>query len=328
MNTTETKEKGLMKKRLLLLQKLFTERTDEEHQVTTGDILGYLAENGIPTNRKTLKRDLDLLADSGMDIVTVVSKPNRYFLGDRGFEVAELKLLLDAVASSRFITEKKSRQLIKKLTAMASASQQKELRRNVYTMGRTRSTNETGLYTVDTINEAINRRRKIAFRYFDYDARKTKVFRNGGNKYVLSPYSLIWNDDYYYVVGYHDYYEKVVSFRVDRIRDAEVLEEKAEPRPKGFRVGDYSRKIFEMFDGETAHVMMECRTEFMKYVIDRFGEDVDTSRLSDEKFVASVDVALSPTFYSWVFQFGGGIRIISPKPAVEKMHEMAEAVLV
>ena len=321
------KNPGIMKKRLLLLQKLFTEKTDEEHQVSTQDILAYLEENGIPTNRKTLKRDLDLLADSGMDIVTVVSKPNRYFLGDRGLEIPELKLLIDAVASSRFITEKKSRELIKKLTALASDSQQNELRRNVYPMGRAKSTNETSYYAVDAINEAINRKCRIAFRYFDYDARKTKVFRNGGDFYELSPYALIWNEDYYYVVGYWDILDRVCSFRVDRIRDTEILDEKAVPKPRGFRIEDYSSKIFEMFAGEVARVMLECDTSVMKYIIDRFGENVDTQRLSDERFVATVEVALSPIFYAWVFQFGGLIKIKSPQAAVDAIREMAEAVL-
>ena len=321
------REPGIMKKRLLLLQKLFAEQTDEEHQVSTPDILAYLAENGIPTNRKTLKRDLDLLAESGMDIVTVVSKPNRYFLGDRGLEVPELKLLIDAVSSSRFISEKKSRDLIKKLTDLASDSQQKELRRNVYPIGRAKSTNETSYYAVDAINEAINRRRRIAFRYFDYDARKTKVFRRGGAKYELSPYALIWNEDFYYVVGYWDYLDRVAAFRVDRIRDTEILEEKAVPRPRGFKVDDYSGKIFEMFAGEEARVMLECDASVMKYIIDRFGENVDTQRLSDERFVANVEVALSPIFYAWVFQFGGAIRIKAPQAAVEEIRRMAEAVL-
>ena len=323
----ETPNPGQMKKRLLLLQKLFTEKTDEEHPVSTQEILKYLEENGIPTNRKTLKHNLDLLVSSGMDIITVVSKPNKYFLGDRGFELPELKLLIDAVASSRFITEKKSKQLIKKITGMGSASQKEELTRNIFPTSRAKSTNETSFYAVDAINEAINRKRKIAFKYFDYDARKKKVYRNGGEKYILSPYALIWNEDFYYVLGYYEARGNISTFRVDRIRETEVLSERAKAKPKGFKVDEYARRTFEMYDGEEATVRLECRADLMKYVIDRFGEEVKTTRLSDERFVATVDVALSPTFYAWVFQFRGGIKIVSPKNAVGEIKEMAEEVL-
>lgn len=325
----ETKEKGLMKKRLLLLQKVFTEKTDEDHHVTTAELLAYLKDNGIPTNRKTLKNNLDLLANSGMDIVTVISKPNRYFLADRGFELPELKLLIDAVSSSRFITQKKSDVLIQKLSNMASVSQQEELKRNIYPSSRAKSTNESSFYVVDTINEAINKHKKIEFKYFEYDIDKKKVFRNKGEFYKLSPYALIWNEDFYYVLGYSEYYEKVVTFRVDRIREAAVLDERVKGKPRGFKVEDYAKKTFEMYDGEEEKVRLLCNAEFMKYVVDRFGEGVNTARAKDKPgaFIATVDVALSPTFYSWVFQFGGDIKILSPKKAVNEIQEMAESVI-
>ena len=326
---TETKEKDLMKKRLLLLQRYFIEKTDEDHQVDTFKLLKFLEDQKIPTNRKTLRADINTLVESGMDIVTVPSKPNKYFLGERDFELPELKLLVDAVASSRFITERKSKVLIQKLSDMASISQQEKLKRNIYPSSRAKSTNETSFYVVDTINEAINQHKKIAFKYFEYDVDKKKVFRHDGDFYELSPYALIWNEDFYYVLGYSEYYEKVVTFRVDRIRDANVLEERAKGKPKGFKVEDYAKKTFEMYDGEEETVRLLCDAELMKYVVDRFGEEVRTAKAQDNPnaFIATVEIALSPTFYAWVFQFGGGIKILTPKKAASQLQEMAAAMI-
>ena len=325
-DNTESKNKEIVKKRILTLLKYFYEKTDEDHQTDTFELLNYFKEKGTPANRKTLKNDIKTLIESGFDIVIVNSKPNKYFLGDRGYETAELKLLVDAVSSSRFITQKKSNHLIEKLTAMASISHREEMKRNVYPTSRAKSTNESNIYTVDAINDAINRKKKIAFKYFEYDVDKKKVFRHGGEKYELSPYALIWNEDFYYVMGYSEYYGRVVTHRVDRIRDAEVLQERAKGKPKGFKVEDYARKTFEMYDGEEATVKLECKAGLMKYVIDRFGENVKTGKIDNDRFLATVNVALSPTFYAWVFQFKGGIKIKTPKKAVDEIKAMADSV--
>lgn len=323
----ESKNKEIVKRRILLLLKYFYERTDEHHQTDTFKLLKYFEEQKTPANRKTLKNDIDTLIDAGYDIVITPSKPNKYFLGDRGFELPELKLLVDAVSSSRFITQKKSNELIEKLTEMASITQREEMKRNVYPTSRVKSTNEASFYVVDTINEAINNHKKIAFKYYEYDVDKKKVFRHDGGFYELSPYALIWNEDFYYVLGYSEYYEKVVTFRVDRINEASILDERAKGKPRGFKVEDYARKTFEMYDGEEATVRLECKAELMKYVVDRFGENVMTGKIDDGRFLAVVDVALSPTFYAWVFQFAGGIKIKFPKRAVNEMKQMAEAAI-
>lgn len=326
-NKDDSKSKEIVKRRILLLLKYFYEKTDEQNQTDTFKLLKYFEDQKTPANRKTLKNDIDTLIDAGYDIVITPSKPNKYFLGDREFETPELKLLVDAVSSSRFITQKKSNQLIEKLTGMASISHREEMKRNVYPTSRVKSTNESNIYTVDAINDAINRKKKIAFKYFEYDADKKKVYRHDGELYELSPYALIWNEDFYYVMGYSEYYEKVVTFRVDRIKDAEVLEERAKAKPKGFKIEEYAKKTFEMYDGEDAKVTLECKTAFMKYVIDRFGENVRTGKIDDDRFLATVNVVLSPTFYAWVFQFNGGIKIKSPKKAVDEIQEMATAIM-
>ena len=320
-------EPNTMKRRLLLVQKLLYENTDEQHPLTTFEILDYLESQGIVTNRKTLKGDIDLMVDCGMDIITVQSKPNRYYWGARTFEKAELKLLVDAVSSSRFITQKKSRDISKKLLKLASVHDRDDLKRNIYATNRIKSRNESLLYTVDAVNKAITSKRKVSFQYYDYTAEKKKILRNGGEIYILSPYALFWNDDFYYVVGYSDKHDNVSTFRADRICHLEMVDEKAVKKPKVFSLDRYSRQIFEMYDGDTVRVKLECRNELMKYVIDRFDESVETEVATENTFYAYPEVALSPNFYSWLFKFAGEIRLLAPERARNEYIAKAKAIL-
>ena len=318
---------NIMKRRMMLLQKLLYETTDEQHQLSTFDIIAYLETQGIHTYRKTLKGDINVMIECGMDIVVVPSKPNKYFWGTRTFEQAELKLLIDAISSSRFISQNKSNELTKKLTSLANNYDQKNLKRHVYATNRIKASNESLLYIVDTVNNAITKKKKISFQYTEYAADKKKVLRNDGEIYSLSPYALFWNEDYYYVVGYSDKHDNVSVFRADRICHIEIAEEKATKKPENFSIEKYSRQIFEMYEGDTVRVKLQCRNELMKYVIDRFGEGVETEIASDTSFFAYADVSLSPTFYSWVFKFGGDIRILSPSKAVTEILNMAQKLI-
>ena len=320
-------EPNIMKRRVLLLQKYLYENTDEQHPFSTFEILEYLENEGIHTNRKTLKGDLDLMIDCGMDIVVVQSKPNKYFWGARLFEQAELKLLIDAVSSSRFISQNKSKNLSKKLVELSSVHGQKNLKRHLYATNRIKASNESLLYIIDTVNDAICKKKKVKFQYIEYSPEKRKVLRNNGEIYSLSPYALFWNEDYYYVVGYSDKHENVSVFRADRICHVVVVEEKAKKKPDDFSIAKYSQQIFEMFDGDRVKVKLQCKNELMKYVIDRFGESVETEIATDKSFFAYVDVALSPTFYSWVFKFGGNIRILSPEKALAEVLVMAHSLI-
>ena len=233
----------------------------------------------------------------------------------------------DAVSSSRFITQKKSEQLVKKLTELASVNQKSELKRHLYATNRVKTSNESIFYTVDTINQAITQKRKITFKYTEYDGEKNIVFRNCGEVYELSPYALFWNEDYYYVVGYSEKHGNVSVFRVDRLYKPEITKKDAAEKPDDFNLDDYSRQIFEMYDGEMVKVQIKCKNELMKYVIDRFGENVKTRVLSDSEFTAEMEVALSPNFYAWVFRFGGAIKILAPEKAVDEITEMAKAMI-
>ena len=321
------KEKDMVKPRLIVLSKMFYTQTDEKHQMTILQILEYLRRHGVPANEKTLRGDIRLLNELGFDIVTIVSRPNRYYQGKREFTLPELKLLIDAVSSSRFITTKKSHDLGRKLADLSSDNQKKELRRNVYATNRIKNSNESIYGMVDMINEAINKKHKIRFKYREYSCELKPTLRNDGEEYELSPYALYWNEDYYYVVGWSDKHHNISSFRADRLVDLVITDERAEKKPENFDIDDYSRRIFEMFDGEPTVVKLECRNDFAKYIVDRFGTNLKTVQTSDNYFQVEVEVSLSPTFYAWVFRFGGEIRILSPVNAVNDITSIAKKLI-
>lgn len=328
MPAGEAKEKNMVKSRMIVLAQMFYEHTDQDHPMTGQEILEYLKEHDVPANEKTLRGDIRLLQELGLDIVKIVSRPNLFYWGERQFEMPELKLLVDAVSSSRFITKKKSNALGKKLAQLASESQRKELRRHIQATNRVKSENEAIYYSVNTVNEAISRRKKIRFQYTEFGPDLKEVLRGNGEVYELSPYALLWNEDYYYVVGWSDKHENVSVFRVDRLYQPEILDEKAVKRPDGFNLDDYSMPIFDMFEGpERVTVTLEVRNDLAKYIVDRFGTKLETKQISDDRFTVEVEVSLSPTFYAWVFQFKGGIKILSPKGAVEDLKKMANSIV-
>lgn len=316
MSTSNTK------KRLLLILELLYRYSDEENPISTTEITEYLNEQGLSVDRKTLKNDLDLLIAMDYDIVSIKSSPKQYFWGNRIFEIPELKLLIDAVSSSRFITKKKSDELIRKISSLASAEQAKQLKRHIVSTGRAKTDNKKIYYIVDTISDAINHKKKIQFKYTEYNEHKEKVLRHDGEVYTISPYVLYWNEDYYYVVGYSEKREDIIAFRVDRLYEPEVIDEYAKAKPDCFDINDYAGKIFKMYSGEETIVEIECENSLMKYIIDRYGLDIETEIKSDNTFIARVSAALSPTFYSWIFQFAGRIKIISPNEAKKEFENM------
>ena len=321
----DSKDKNAVKARLIILAQMFYEHTDEDNPMTGLEILEYLKEHDVPANEKTLRGDIKLLQDLGLDIVKIVSRPNLFYWGERQFELPELKLLVDAVASSRFITKKKSNALGKKLAQLTSENQRKALRRHIQATNRVKSENESIYYSVNAVNEAISRRKKIRFQYTEFGPDLKETMRGDGEIYELSPYALLWNEDFYYVVGWSDKHNNVSVFRVDRLYHPEILEEKAVKRPDGFNLDDYSTPIFDMFEGsERVTVELEVENELAKYIVDRFGTHLETKKVSEDRFAVMVEVSLSPTFYAWVFQFEGGIRILSPKEAVDNFMKMVE----
>lgn len=322
--------RGDIRLRILYMYQILMQYTDEEHQLTTNEIRNLMEkEYGITMHRTTVPGDIEILRAAGFDVHVTRSRQNKYYLENSYFELPELKILVDAVESSRFITEKKSRLLVQKLLQLTSEAGAAKLKRNLHISGRVRSANEKGYYIVDAINEAINAGRQISFFYTDYDGGKKLFLRNDGKPYIVSPYTLIWNGDYYYLVGWNHEKQETRTYRVDRIlRSPDILSEEAHPVPEDFDAARYTREVFRMYDNEEPEeVTLLCRNEVMKGVIDEFGMDVAVKRADRDHFRIKVMVCTSPTFYSWVFQWGGKIRIEGPEDAAAEYREMARKAL-
>lgn len=311
--------------RTLLTFKYLWENTGEDHPVSLEQIKDYLEENGLSRpDSRTLKNDIAQLIAMGLDIVVDRRVQNQYFIATRHFDTAEVKLLIDAVQSSKFITRKKSKALIRKLGAFVDPHQKQVLRRQLYVDCRTKADNEAVIRIVDSIHTAIAARKKITFQYFDYTQEKRKIHRHNGELYVVSPYAMLWNNDLYYMVGYSDRHGFVATYRVDRIDNLTVSEEGAQPRPRDFDVSDYFGQTFSMFSGEECQVELLCENELMGSIIDRFGEGVFTAVTDEDHFKVSVTIGLSNNFYGWVFASGGKMRILGPQKAVSDFNRLLD----
>ena len=315
------------KLRPLYLAKILYEMTDEDHYLTTAQLIQILEEkHGIKAHRQTIKAEIELLKQFGLEIEEVKSTQNRYNMYGRTFDAPELKLLIDAVESSKFITASKSKELVKKISTLASEQVAATLTRNVSCEGRLKPGNERIYLIVDTINEAINANRKISFQYFQYNVRKEQKLKHNGEPYVITPLHLVWNGDYYYMVGVYDYKQRIGNFRVDRIAKCPViLKEEGTPAPLDFDIDDYINTTFRMFNSEHAEVELICDNEVMDSIIDRFGADVTTYANDMTSFRAVVNVAINHVFYSWVFGFGGKVKIKGPENVCSKYKEMLQA---
>lgn len=312
------------KPRILYLKKILEERTDEENPLSTTQLINILNEEyGISAHRTTVTKDIAALQEFGMDIVTIHSTQSKYFVASRKFELPELKLLIDAVESSKFITKKKSDALIEKIHTLTSPAQVKKLKRNNYVVNRIKPDNEQIYYIIDAINDAINTGKQISFRYYDYTGLKKKVLRNKGEIYKLSPYKLLWNGDNYYVIGYSEKKMKVINFRVDRIAGTpEILDKDVIAMPDEFDIENFTKEVFFMFPGESIMVDLRCDNSLMKTMVDRFGEDVTTLAYDMTSFRIQTEVSASPTFFGWVFGFNGKVQILAPESVKEQYRQM------
>lgn len=316
--------------RLFYLYRLLEQHTDEDHPLTTNQLRDLMEkEHGIAMHRTTVYNDIALLQKAGVYIHCYRARANQYYLETRKFELSELKLLIDAVESSRFMTEDQSKKLTEKLITLTSDTNAGKLKRNLHVPGRVKAENTQIFYIVDAINEAINSGKRISFQYTDYNSRKKEILRNKGMAYTVSPYSLIWNGDYYYLVGYYHEKDDIRTFRVDRIKaQPEILKESSELTPEDFDITRYTREVFRMYDTEEAvPVTLVCKNEVMKGVIDAFGIDIKVKRAEKGFFQTTVMVCTSPTFYGWVFQWGGKVKILAPEKAVQEYINMARAVI-
>lgn len=313
--------------KILHLLKYLWENTDFEHKTTTSEIVNALAEQGISINRHSIPTLIEQIQLFGIDVVEEKSSPNKYYIDTRDFELPELKLLVDAIESSKFISASKSQALVDKIYGLTSTHQAKELNRHLFVEGRVKSDNKTLYYTVDAIHNAINNKKRIQFKYVDYTNAKKKVYKHNGYVYEFSPYALLWNNDNYYVLGYSERHNDIIKFRVDRIEKAELLDKPAVSKPKGLDPIVYVKNIFSMYDGEMCDVRLKCTSDMMKVIIDRFGKDVKTSLYSDGTFAVDVSVSISPTFFGWLCSFAGKIKLLSPQFAVDDYKKFLSAAL-
>lgn len=310
--------------KILYLYDILTSETDEEHGLNMPALIDKLEAYGIGAGRKALYEDIEALKLYGLDIVDGRGRNADYRVVSGDFELPELKLLADAVSSSRFLTEKKSSQLISKIGSLCSVHQAKQLKRQVFVSGRVKAMNEALYINIDAINRAISEGKRISFRYFDHDTNKRRRYREGRRS--CTPYQLVWDDEKYYLIGYHHGRDAIINFRVDRMESVTVSEEKALPLPDGFMMSEYLGATFSMFAGEAQDVKLRFTNDLVNVVMDRFGKDTKLIPDGDEHFVINVRVKAAPPFFGWVFQFGGKATILSPESIREKYREMLQEV--
>lgn len=315
------------KQKILVLLDLFKSKTDEEHGVTTSDIIDYLAEHGIKAERKTVYADLNTLKEYGYEISKEKKDGNYYYtLLDRDFQLPELKLLVDAVQASKFISAKKSSELIKKIENLASVYQAKQLQRQVFVSNRIKTNYENVYYNVDELNLAINENRKIKFDYYEWNLSKEMVLRKNGHKNDISPWSLAWDDENYYLVAFDGNSGIIKHYRVDKMRKIEILDEARDGREEfeEFDAAKYAKKVFGMFTGDEQRVKIQFANKLIGVVIDRFGQDIMIIPKGVDQFVVNVNVKVSNMFLGWIIGLGDGAIILEPESVVDEVKQITE----
>lgn len=317
------------KLKLIYLIKIMLEKTDDTHGLTMPQILSELEAHDVSAERKSIYTDFETLRTLGIDIVQEQQgKVYSYHVASRQFEIAELKLLVDAIQSSKFITEKKSKQLIRKLEGFASTYEAKQLQRQVYVSGRIKTMNESIYYNVDEIHKAIASNKKIRFQYFQWNIRKETELRKNGQFYEISPWALSWDNENYYMIGFDSQENKIKHYRVDKMLKSTCIDEPREGKElfEQFDIAAYTKKNFGMYGGEEQYVKLEFDNNLIGVVIDRFGKDIIIAPSDDTHFVIHVNVAVSDQFLGWIFALGDGARILAPENVVEHMKLQAQKI--
>ncbi len=306
-----------VKSRIIFLIRYLMEHSDENHPVSTVEIRKAMVEAGCPVSVATLRNDIASMQASGcrIQVNEQSGMPTTYGWLSREWSLPELQILTDAVSSSQFITVQQSRELIDKLSGMGGPAVREKLDPRILVSEHVKAPNTQILLNVQAVSEAIRNDRKITFRYLQYNLVKKQFPRHEGTpeeKYLISPYATVWNSDRYYLVGYSERRKGIITFRIDRMDEVKQSPQRRIPEPPEFSVQDYADKIFSMYDGKIQEVTLRCRHHLMDQVIDRFGQDVKIKRMGREYFDIVVSVAVSSTFYAWVFQYTGEMAILSP----------------
>lgn len=308
------------KQRLIHLYRYLLENTDEDHQVTTNDLVEFLKKEDANASRKTVKDDIEILILEGIDIVTTKSYYNSYFVGSRLFEMPEIKLMVDGLAANVSLTGEQKDKINDKLLSTLSVYQAEKLRNAIaYTDSRG---SEHFYYSIDRITDAICENKKIAFQYFDYNAAGDKVLRDNGQYIVITPFVITCNFNRYYVLGYQTNLQKIVTYRLDLMTRTKILSEQGDPKPTELDLSEYMKGLFQMQCGPVTEIVLECKNNTMLSIIDKFGDNVDTWKSTVDSFYIKVSVSVSNAFYAWVFKHGGDIRIISPNSVVNGYMDM------
>lgn len=313
------------KLKLLYLARFLHEETDEQHPKTLQDMLAYLAARGITAERKSVYDDLELLSLYGLDVQSVRGKTYGYFLGQRDFQLPELKLLIDVVQASPFLTRNKSMELIAKLEHLTSRPNARQLRRQVYVMDRVRTHNEQLYYAVDGLHTAINDDRQVTFRYFDWRPDGGKEYRRGGALYRVDPVALCV-DRHYYLVSYDPAIQDYRHYRVDRMEGLTVTDTPRDPLPENFDLGRYVKTIFDMYNGRTETVQLRFDRALINVVMDRFGADAHI-RPDGDRIAVTAPVEVGPTFYGWLAQFGPQAELTAPAAVRAEFAAHCRAIL-
>ena len=320
------------KLKLLYLMRILQEQTDSEHGLTIAQLLAELERCGIMAERKSLYDDMEALRTFGLDVQRT---GHQYHLLSRSFQLPELKLLVDAVQSSRFLTSKKSQELIKKVESLASVYEARLLQRQVHVTNRIKTMNESIYYNIDKLHSAISAGRRISFRYFswaicfDGGEQVQKRYRREGNRYSVSPWALCWDNENYYLIGYDGQSDQIRHYRVDKMNDIQQskLPREGQERFEKFDLGSYAKGIFGMFGGEELQVRLRFENNLANVVVDRFGKDVFVQPDDGEHFIAVVRVQMSPQFLGWIFALGVGVEILSPQSVRDALLEQSRRVL-
>ena len=319
----ERSPRSNQKLKIMYLMKILMEETDENHAITLQEIVEHLKAYGVTAERKSLYSDIENLRIFGLDIEGYQMDRTFYYqVVNRDFQLPELKLLVDAVQASKFITEKESKELIKRLEAYASKFQAAQMHRQVYVNGRVKSRNEKNYYSVDNVYTAIETDRQISFQYYHYDVNKKEVLAHDGKVYKVSPWAMCWDDEKYYMVAYDEEAGKIKHYRVDKMLKTKVLEDERVGKSefKKENMSQYTHRLFGMFDGELKRVELLCDNSLANVIFDRFGLDTRVEKVDDEHFIARVEVAVSSIFFGWIMALEM-VRVIGPDDVVDQIKK-------
>lgn len=318
------------KLKLLYLVDILERKTDEKHPMTAAQLIEELARAEVSAERKSIYDDIEQLIQFGYDIVHNKSRINGgYYMASRRFELAELKVLVDSVQASRFLSVKKTRELIEKLEQLCSIHEEKQLKRQVYVLNRVKTDNENIFYNVDYIHDAIHNNKQISFQYYEWSTSKAMKLKRDGARYIVSPLGLTWDDENYYLVAFEDEKSAMRHYRVDKMKSIEVMEtdRSEESGYREFDIAAYSNKVFGMYGGELTRITLTFPEQLIGVMLDRFGKEVSLKREAEDIYSIRTDVIVSGQFFGWLAGLGRQVQIVSPQAAKEKYKEYLLTIL-